>query len=78
MSQKIELLKKNFDLYGGPATFIQAAVPRILEQNDTNFFRKTLNLLKQSSGICFDMIKEIPCLSCPHKPQGSMTVMVMS
>ncbi|KAL8171908.1 hypothetical protein V2J09_023712 [Rumex salicifolius] len=72
----IEALKRSLDIYGGPATFIQAAVPRILEQNDKIFFRKTLSLLKQSSDICFEMIKEIPCLTCIHKPQGSMTVMV--
>ncbi|KAL8141274.1 hypothetical protein V2J09_007295 [Rumex salicifolius] len=72
----IQRLKKYFDILGGPATFIQAAVPRILEQNDKAFFRKTLNLLKQSSDLLFEMLKEIPCLSCPHKPQGSMAVMV--
>lgn len=72
----IERLKKYFDIYGGPATFIQAAVPRILEQTDKVFFRRTLNLLKQTSDTCFNMISEVPCLTCPYKPQGSMAVMV--
>lgn len=33
-------------------------------------------MLKQTSDICYEMIKEIPCISCPYKPQGSMTMMV--
>jgi tyrosine aminotransferase len=38
--------------------------------------RKTINLLKEASDICYDKIKEIPCITCPHKPEGSMAVMV--
>ncbi|GAB4849469.1 hypothetical protein Ancab_004263 [Ancistrocladus abbreviatus] len=72
----VERLKKYFDIYGGPATFIQAAVPHILEETNEVFFRKTINTLKQTSGLCFAAIKEIPCLICPHKPEGSMAVMV--
>ncbi|EOY13098.1 Tyrosine transaminase family protein [Theobroma cacao] len=72
----IERIKKYFDILGGPATFIQAAVPCIIEQTDEVFFRKTINTLKQTSDICWDMIKEIPCISCPQKPQGSMAVMI--
>ncbi|MBA0668460.1 hypothetical protein Goklo_001368 [Gossypium klotzschianum] len=72
----IERIKKYFDILGGPATFIQAAVPRIIEQTDNVFFKKTINTLKQTSDICWDMIKEIPCLTCPQKPQGSMAAMI--
>ncbi|KAL5738163.1 hypothetical protein ACOSP7_030924 [Xanthoceras sorbifolium] len=72
----VERMKKYFDILGGPATFIQAAVPQILEQNDEVFFKKTLNILKQNSDTCYDKIKEIPCLNCSHKPEGSMAMMV--
>ncbi|XVF78581.1 hypothetical protein PTKIN_Ptkin14bG0145900 [Pterospermum kingtungense] len=72
----VERIKKYFDILGGPATFIQAAVPRIIGQTDEVFFQKTINTLKQTSDICCDMIKEIPCITCPHKPQGSMAVMI--
>ncbi|XP_057997603.1 probable aminotransferase TAT2 isoform X2 [Hevea brasiliensis] len=72
----VEHIKKYFDILGGPATFIQAAVPYILEQTDEVFFKKTINILKQASEICCDRIKEIPCITCPHKPQGSMAVMM--
>ncbi|CAI9760491.1 unnamed protein product [Fraxinus pennsylvanica] len=72
----IERLNKYCDICGGPATFIQAAVPTIIEQTHDVFFRKTINMLKQTSDICFEKIKEIHCISCPYKPEGSMAVMV--
>ncbi|KAL0545821.1 hypothetical protein IC582_015717 [Cucumis melo] len=72
----IERIKKYFDTLGGPATFIQAAVPRILESTDEVFFKKTINILKQTSEICCRKIKEIPCITCTHRPEGSMAMMV--
>ncbi|XP_022139746.1 probable aminotransferase TAT2 [Momordica charantia] len=72
----LERIKKYFDILGGPATFIQAAVPQILESTDEVFFKKTINLLKQTSEICCRKIQEIPCITCTHKPEGSMAVMV--
>ncbi|KAL1206595.1 putative aminotransferase TAT2 [Cardamine amara subsp. amara] len=72
----IERFKKYFDILGGPATFIQAAVPTILEQTDESFFKKTLNSLKNSSDICYDWIKEIPCIDSSYRPEGSMAMMV--
>ncbi|CAL5414333.1 unnamed protein product [Camellia sinensis] len=54
-----------------------AAVPRILQQTEDVFFTKTINILKQTSDICCERIKKIPCISCPYKPVGSMAVMVM-
>lgn len=70
----MERLKKFFDIYGGPPTFVQAAVPQILEKTDDVFFKKTINILKQTSDLCFEAINKIPCLSCPQKPEGSMAV----
>lgn len=32
--------------------------------------------MKEAADIVYEMIKEIPCLTCPHKPQGSMVVLV--
>ncbi|KAG8386354.1 hypothetical protein BUALT_Bualt03G0140100 [Buddleja alternifolia] len=75
-SQFVERLKKYCDIGGGPATFIQAAVPTIVEQTQEVFFRKTINLLKQTSDICYEKFKEIGCISCPSKPEGSMAFMV--
>ncbi|KAK9674142.1 hypothetical protein RND81_12G213800 [Saponaria officinalis] len=72
----MERLKKYFDIYGGPPTFIQAAVPEILEKTDDAFFKKTINILKKTSDLCYESINKIHCLNCPLKPEGSMSVMV--
>ncbi|KAI4321840.1 hypothetical protein MLD38_035173 [Melastoma candidum] len=68
-------LKKYFDLLGGLPTFVQAAVPRIIKETDEAFFKKTVDILRESLDICFSGICDIPCLSCPQKPEGSMTMM---
>ncbi|KAM7279769.1 hypothetical protein ACFE04_006903 [Oxalis oulophora] len=72
----VERIKKYFDILGGPATFIQAAVPEIINQTDDVFFTKTINMLRKALDICCERIKEIPCIHCPYKPDGSMSVMV--
>ncbi|XP_042508421.1 probable aminotransferase TAT2 [Macadamia integrifolia] len=59
-----------------PATFIQGAIPKVIEDTKEDFFKNTINILRQASGICYERIKEIDCLTCPHKPEGSMFVMV--
>ncbi|KAL3508707.1 hypothetical protein ACH5RR_028108 [Cinchona calisaya] len=72
----IERIKKYCDICGGPATFIQAAVPLIMEQTKASFFGKTVNMLKHTADICCKKVEEIPCITCPSKPEGSMAVMV--
>lgn len=74
-AKTVERLKKYFDICGGPATFIQAAVPRILKETSDAFFTITLDILRHSSDLCIKKIKDIPCLTCPTKPQGSMAMM---
>nr|XP_043628079.1 probable aminotransferase TAT2 [Erigeron canadensis] len=75
-SKTVERLKKYFDICGGPATFIQAAVPQILKETSDAFFTRTLSILKHTADLCVIKIKDIPCLTCPTKPQGSMAVMM--
>ncbi|CAL0333742.1 unnamed protein product [Lupinus luteus] len=72
----VERIKKYFDLLGGPATFIQAAVPRIISQTGEVFFQKTIDNLKHTLEICCKEIEDIPCIFCPYKPEGSMAMMV--
>ncbi|WOL14175.1 nicotianamine aminotransferase A [Canna indica] len=59
-----------------PATFIQGAIPHILQNTKDDFFKKTIDTLKKTADICWDKLKEIDCVTCPHKPEGSMFVMV--
>ncbi|KAM3199993.1 putative aminotransferase TAT2 [Capsicum annuum] len=72
----VERIKKYCDIGGGPGTFIHAAVPKIIESTKEDFFRNTLKMLKKNSDICYEKIKDIPCINCPYKSQGSMFVMV--
>jgi len=32
--------------------------------------------MKEAADIFYDVCKEIPCLRCPHKPEGAMSAMV--
>ncbi|RDX62669.1 putative aminotransferase TAT2, partial [Mucuna pruriens] len=72
----VERIEKQVNLLGGPATFIQAAVPRIITQTDEVFFKEIIDNLKHTSYICCEEIKDIPCIICPYKPEGSMAMMV--
>ncbi|XP_015059661.1 probable aminotransferase TAT2 isoform X1 [Solanum pennellii] len=72
----IEHINNYCDLCASPTTFIQAAVPKIIENTKEDFFKNTLQMLKKNSDICYEKTLEIPCLNCPYKPQGSMVVMV--
>ncbi|XP_027356650.1 probable aminotransferase TAT2 isoform X1 [Abrus precatorius] len=72
----VERIKKYFDLLGGPATFIQAAVPRIIAHTEEVFFKKTIDNLRHTADICCKEIQDIPCIFCPYKPEGSMAMMV--
>ncbi|KAF3444081.1 hypothetical protein FNV43_RR13771 [Rhamnella rubrinervis] len=59
-----------------PPTFIQGALPQILEKTKDDFFLKIVNTLREAAETCYNKIKEIPCITCPNKPEGSMFVMV--
>lgn len=57
-------------------SLLQGAVAQIHENTKDDFFSKIINIIREAANICYDRIKEIPCLTCPHKPAGSMSVMV--
>ncbi|KAF5732575.1 hypothetical protein HS088_TW17G00105 [Tripterygium wilfordii] len=72
----VESIKGSLDLTADPVTFIQGAIPQILENTKVDFFSKIIGLLREGADTCWDKIKEIPCITCPNKPEGSMFVMV--
>lgn len=53
-------------------------MPRIVDETNEAFFAKIIGLLKETADICHERIKEIPCITCPVKPQGAMFVMVIA
>jgi aspartate/methionine/tyrosine aminotransferase len=55
---------------------VQGALTQILKHTKEDFFSKIINILREASDILYDRINEIPCLICPHKPEGSMVAMV--
>ncbi|KAM3382419.1 hypothetical protein P3S68_007993 [Capsicum galapagoense] len=59
-----------------PATFFQGAIPQILQKTEDDFFSKIVNMLREDADICYGRIKDIPCITSPSKPEGSMFVMV--
>ncbi|XP_038681081.1 probable aminotransferase TAT2 [Tripterygium wilfordii] len=72
----VESIKGALDLIADPPTFIQGAIPQILENTKDDFFLKIINLLREAADTCYDQIKEIPGITCPKKPEGSMFLMV--
>lgn len=72
----IESLKSYLNITADPATFVQGAVTQILNNTTEDFFLKITNTLRESANICYDGLKEIPCITCPHKAEGSMSTMV--
>ncbi|GMJ13072.1 Tyr Aminotransferase 2 [Hibiscus trionum] len=72
----IDSITGYLNISSDPATFIQAAIPQILENTKEEFFSKTIYLLRECADICYNRIEDISFLTCPKKPEGSMFVMV--
>ncbi|CAO2819669.1 unnamed protein product [Amaranthus hypochondriacus] len=72
----IDSIKRIVSISADPATFIQGALPQILEKTSKDFFTRVIDILRHDAELCFDKLKDIPGLICPHKPDGSMFVMV--
>ncbi|KAI5671362.1 hypothetical protein M9H77_11726 [Catharanthus roseus] len=72
----VDSIKSCLDITCDAPTFIQGAVPKILKEIPDDFYSKTVNLLKEAADVCFERLTEIPCITCPYKPEGSMFTMV--
>nr|CAB3470415.1 unnamed protein product [Digitaria exilis] len=75
--------KKIFDsiiIYRGisvdPAAIVQGAIPQIIANTDETFFTNVMNVMRETAEICYQKLKDIEGITCPHKPEGSMFVMV--
>ncbi|XP_040376492.1 nicotianamine aminotransferase 1-like [Oryza brachyantha] len=58
-----------------PVTFVQGALPEILAKTEEAFFSEALGVVRQAAEICYEKLRGIECIACPHKPEGSMFVM---
>ncbi|RVW90738.1 Nicotianamine aminotransferase B [Vitis vinifera] len=72
----VESIISCLNISSDPATFIQGAFPEILEKTKEDFFSNTISILRECADIIHERIKDIPCIACPQKPEGSMFVMV--
>ncbi|KAI4383314.1 hypothetical protein MLD38_009166 [Melastoma candidum] len=72
----VESIKGYLNISSDPPTFIQGGVPHILSKTTDEFFSRIIGVLKETADICDEKLKEIPCINCPNKPEGSMFVMV--
>ncbi|PSS14472.1 Aminotransferase [Actinidia chinensis var. chinensis] len=72
----VESLKSYLKITADPTTFVQGALPQIIKETTEDFFLKITNMLREAADMCYDGLKEIHCITCPHKPEGSMSTMV--
>ncbi|KAJ4729762.1 Tyrosine aminotransferase [Melia azedarach] len=72
----VDSIKDCLEIACRPVTFIQGAVPRILEKTNGEFFSNIIGILREAAEICYDGIQEIPFITCPVKAQGAIFVMV--
>lgn len=56
----------------------KGAIPDILRKTKEEYFSKTIDVLREAADTCYNKIKEITFFDCPHKPEGSMFLMVSS
>ncbi|KAJ0091127.1 hypothetical protein Patl1_14294 [Pistacia atlantica] len=77
-SRIVECINSSLKIISNPVTFIQGALPQILDLEKTNsdYFSISTSLLKEATEILCDKIKEIPGITCPTKPEGSVFAMV--
>ncbi|KAJ8534566.1 hypothetical protein K7X08_016294 [Anisodus acutangulus] len=71
-----ECLQSYLEYSANPATIVQGAVPHILEKMTKEFFSNINNVLKEAVDAFHTKVQEIPCFTCPYKPDGAMSVMI--
>ncbi|XP_062105946.1 tyrosine aminotransferase-like [Humulus lupulus] len=64
------------DVSADPVTFIQGAIPDMLQNTTKEYYSKIVAIVKETAETCYSKIKDNPVIDCPHKPEGSMFVMV--
>lgn len=72
----VDSIKGFLNVTCDPATFMQGAAPEILLNTPGDFFERIISTLRECADICYERSKEIPCITSPSKPEGSMFAMI--
>ncbi|PON74834.1 Tyrosine/nicotianamine aminotransferase [Trema orientale] len=59
-----------------PPTPIQGAIPDILKKTKKEDLSKMVEIVREAADTCYNKVEEIPFMTCPHKPEGSIFLMV--
>nr|CAB3490031.1 unnamed protein product [Digitaria exilis] len=68
----VDSIKSYLEICSDPTTFVQGAVPNLLDNTTDEFFNKTIKVLRETAGICWEKLKGINAITCPSKPEGSL------
>ncbi|CAN1193882.1 Nicotianamine aminotransferase 1, partial [Linum perenne] len=71
-SEFVELSQASLNTSPDPPTFIQAADPEILKNTKDSFFERINGLLREAVDLCYDRLQDVPCITCPKKPEGAI------
>ncbi|KAJ9550338.1 hypothetical protein OSB04_014383 [Centaurea solstitialis] len=69
----IECIKGYFYVFSSLPTFIQGALPEILGKRKEGF---SLETIREAANSCYKGIIDVPGVTCPSKPEGSIFTMV--
>ena len=69
-------MHRNGSLLLTPSDSKQGAIPQIIAITDKSFFAKAIGLMRGAAELCYRKLQDIDCITCSHKPEGAMSVMV--
>ncbi|CAN0915598.1 Nicotianamine aminotransferase 1 [Linum grandiflorum] len=72
----VDTIKDCVNISADPATLIQGAMPQILKNSNNDFYLETNKLMKKVADLCYDKFQDIRGISCPHRAEGAMFIMI--
>ncbi|PON60741.1 L-threonine-O-3-phosphate decarboxylase [Parasponia andersonii] len=58
----VDCIRSYLDITTDPPTFVQGSLPQIFEKTRDELFSNILNRMREAANVCYDRVKEIPCL----------------
>ncbi|KAL6330496.1 hypothetical protein AAG906_040426 [Vitis piasezkii] len=73
----VETIASSLNICADPATFIQGAVPQIIEKTTDDFFSRIIGLLRKTAGTCYDGLADIPCITQARRSHVNLNVSLL-